>query len=104
MSDTLSGLKVDKWWHAFTAVGGAGFVAAIAVESKTIPQRDLILLSLSLFLFGVGQWINHPKQVQVVPGWKIEGHHRSPYPLGRCLELLGCLIFAVEVCRIVFTK
>ena len=104
MSNPISELKIDRWWHAFTVVGGAGFVAAIAVEPKVIHQRDLILLSLSIFLFGVGQWINHPKQVQIVPGWKIEGHHRSPYPLGLCLEFIGLIIFAIEIVRVFISK
>jgi hypothetical protein len=104
MSNPLSGLKIDHWWHAFTVTGAAGFIAAIAVEPKVIPQRDLILLSLSLFIFGVGQWINHPLQERIVPGFKITGYHRSVHPLGICLELLGCVIFAIEVYRIAFTK
>lgn len=102
MSNPLSSLKIDHWWHAFTATGAAGFIAAIAVEPKSIPQRDLILLSLSLLLFGVGQWINHPIQQSIHPRGICTGYPRRTHLLGFLLEILGCVIFAVEVFRIGF--
>jgi hypothetical protein len=100
MSDPLSGLKIEHWWHAFTIVGGAGFVASIAITSQYIHQRDLILLSMSLFLFGIGQWINHPIQQGFIGNGIITAYDRRPYPLGVALEWLGVVIFLVEVVRV----
>jgi hypothetical protein len=104
MSNPLSGLKVDHWWHAFTVVGAFGMMVALATKNNVIGPRDALMFFLSLFLFGMGQWINHPIQVTLVPAGKITGYNRRTKPLGLCLEVIGCVIFAVEVYRIAFTK
>src|SRR6266568_901609 len=104
MSNPLSGLKIDHWWHAFTVVGSAGMIACVVGKVDFIPQRQAFLFFLSLFLFGIGQWINHPIQVRLEPGIKITGYHRRSSPLGLALELLGCIFFVVEVYRLAFGK
>src|ERR1044072_5956234 len=104
MSNPLSGLKIDHWWHAFTVLGAAGIIASMTIKSNVVSNRDALLLSLGFFLFGVGQWINHPLQTRLEGSLKFTGYHRSPYPLGLVLEFLGCIIFAIEIFRIAFTK
>lgn len=102
MGDMFSGLKLEHWWHAFTVVGGAGLVAATAATIKGLPQRDAILLCLGLFLFGIGQWINHPVEERVNPmlQLKITAYHRRPGKLGRTLEAVAVVLFSVAVVRL----
>lgn len=104
MSDPLSTLKIDHWWHAFTGIGACGMVASLAADVKFIPQKDAFLLFLAFFLFGVGQWINHPRVERIIPPFKAIGYNRETSLLGFILELFGCVIFAVEIYRIVFSK
>jgi len=100
LSNPLSGLKIDHWWHAFTVVGGAGTIASIALTSPAIPQRDLILLFLSLFLFGVGQWINHPIQMGFHPMGTLTSYPRKTYFTVFALEIAAVVIFSIGVFRI----
>jgi hypothetical protein len=104
MSNPLSGLKIDHWWHAFTVVGTAGMIATLAVKTEIIAKRDAFLLLPGLFLFGVGQWINHPLQTTIAGSYKITGYHRRTCPLGLCLECIGCAIIVGEIVRIAFSK
>lgn len=102
MSNPLSGLKIDHWWHAFTVVGACGMVASLAVKDGVISQREAFLLFLSFFLFGVGQWINHPMQKTLIPGAILTSYDRHPKILGLIFEVFGSAIFALETFRIVF--
>ena len=104
MSNPLSTLKIDHWWHAFTVIGAAGLIASVAIEPKHITQRTFLLLFLSFFLFGVGQWINHPIQVALIPRGKLTGYPRTPSPLGVSLELMACVLFTVALVFILISK
>ena len=104
MSDPLPSFKVDRWWHAFTAIGATGMITSLAADVKFIPQKDALLLFLSFFLFGVGQWINHEREERIIPGFIAYRYNRRSNAFGLLLELLGCVIFSVEICRISFAK
>ena len=108
MSNPLSGLKIEHWWQAFTVTGVVGMVACFAVRFDFIPQRDAFLIFLGMFLFGVGQWINHPIQCGYYDDGRIsyttKGYHRKSMFLGVCLELLGGMIFVIEIFKVLFSK
>ncbi len=104
MSNPLSALKIDRWWHAITAVGAFGMIAFPAMKVDFISQRDSFLIFLGIFFFGVGQWINHPIQVTLTPIGKTTGYHRNSYFIGVCFELLGGVIFIKEIYPILFHK
>ncbi len=89
MSDPLARLKIEHWWHAFTVLGAAGIVASLAFDPKVISQKDALLFCFGLFLFGVGQWINHPRSQRVVPGFIVTSHHRQPSFMGVAFEVFG---------------
>ena len=104
MSNPLSGLKIDHWWQAFTVVGACGMVASLAFKDGVISQREAFLLFLSLFLFGVGQWINHPMRKTLIPGAILTGYDRHTSFLGTIFEWIGGGIFMLELWRILFAK
>jgi hypothetical protein len=100
MSDPLSRLKIEHWWHAFTVAGAAGIVASLAFNPKVVGQKDALLLSVGFFIFGVGQWINHPRNQGVIPGFIITSHHRQATLLGVCFEIVGLVAIIVATYRI----
>jgi len=104
MTNPLSGLKIEHWWHAFTILGGAGMIGALAIRSDCSLQRDPFFAFFGLFLFGVGQWINHPIKQTLISGGILTTHQRHAYPLGIVFEILGGIIFVVEAFRIIFAK
>ena len=104
MTNPLSGLKLEHWWHAFTVLGGCGMVASLAIRSDCIAQRDAFLFFLAMFLFGVGQWINHPIQQRFIPGGIITGYRRHATFTGVSLEFVGGVIFLIAIVRIAFVR
>jgi hypothetical protein len=108
MGNPMAEFKMEHWWHAFTVTGAGGMIASLAVKFDFIPQRDAFCLFLGMFLFGIGQWINHPVQANIHfdprATFTSTGHPRHCTFFGVCLELLGGLIFVVEVFRIMFHK
>lgn len=105
MSDFLSNLKIEHWWHAFTVVGGIGSVAALAIPANPVAsQRDIFLLFFSCFLFGVGSWMNHPVQNKIGMGFKITGYPRRASFLGCFFEILAALLFGLSLYRVVFFR
>jgi len=104
MSNPLSNMKIEHWWHAFTILGGAGMIGAFAFHSDRAIQRDAFFAFFGIFLFGVGQWINHPIKQTLIPGGILTAHHRHSSFLGICFELLGGIIFVAEAFRIMFAK
>jgi len=83
-------------------------VACFAFKFDFIPQRDAFLIFLGMFLFGVGQWIDHPIQcgyhVDPIVSYTTTGYHRKSTFLGVCLELLGGMIFVVEIFKVLLAK
>ena len=83
-------------------------IACLAVKFDFIPQRATFIMFLGSFLFGVGQWINHPIQCTIgqndLGTYTTKGYHRKSTILGVCLELLGGVIFVVEIYKIMVAK
>jgi hypothetical protein len=102
MSDPLSRLRIEHWWHAFTALGAAGTVAALAFDPNVISQKDALLFSFGLFLFGIGQWINHPRSQSVIPGFIVTSHHRQPSFVGAAFEIFGFVAICSSLYRMFY--
>ena len=79
-------------------------IGAFAFHSDRAIQRDAFFAFFGIFLFGVGQWINHPIKQTLIPGGILTAHHRHSSFLGICFELLGGIIFVAEAFRIMFAK
>jgi hypothetical protein len=108
MGDTLSNLKIKKWWHAITVVGAGGMVICLPIKFDFIPQRDAFMIFLGMFLFGIGQWIDHPIQsgyyVDRIVSYTTKGYHYKPSFVGVSLQLLGGMVFVIEILKILRAK
>lgn len=88
MSEVLRSLVIDNWYKAVLAIGAVVFVIALTVPLQ-VPNRVVLSAALGAVLHGLGQWINHPYQERIGPGFKIFGHTRKPSIPGVALELIG---------------
>jgi hypothetical protein len=87
----LEGLKnfaVDYWYKLLALVSVVVLVLGLTVPLQ-VPNRPVVLIAIGGFLFGLGQWINHPYQERVGPGFKIHGHPRVNHPGGVLTEIVG---------------
>lgn len=77
----LDNLKLEQWWKVLTIAGVALSIAAMAAKDK-----DFLLLSIGFFFFGLGEWINHPKNLSIGPFmgriFTVEGHPWKPSIFG----------------------
>jgi hypothetical protein len=90
MSNVLDNLPITTWYKAVTVVSAAAFLIVLA------SQRDnLTMIFGGAFLFGIGEWKNHPKkQFELRPTttgqWaKISDVPRKANWLGVLLQLAG---------------
>jgi hypothetical protein len=90
----LEGLKnfaVDYWYKLLALVSVAVLVLGLTVPLQ-VPNKPVVLIALGGFLFGLGQWINHPYQEQIGVGFKISGHPRKNHLGGVLTEIVGAAL------------
>jgi hypothetical protein len=97
MTNPLQALVVDSWYKAIIVVSVVFLLVAITVDLKGVENRTVMLLSFGAFFVGIGEWINHPLQVRVIPGAKITSHNRLPGLLGSLFDVLGFLLVCLGV-------
>jgi len=73
----------------------------MTIELRGIENKHALLLSLGLFLVGIGEWINHPFQTVLVPFGKLTGHPRKNSPLGIAFDIAGVALVAVAIYKLV---
>lgn len=102
-------LALDVWYKALVYVGGLGFLTSIFIVPKAVRAGHLVLFSLGLFFFGLGEWKNHKKHSQFIPpnaytggvAGILTGVGRAPDALGLLFDLLGILLAAIGLICIV---
>jgi len=106
--DTFKSLKLDTWYRAFVYLGGVAFLAALFVETKGITNGQLQLLSLGVFLIGIGEWKNHKTESWIKPANAYTGGPalmsakvRKPDPFGLACEVLGFVLIVLSVISII---
>ena len=98
--------ELDHWYKVLMLVGAAGVAGALVFEFHGVDNLHAQLLSLGVFLVGMGEWINHPLRTAVFqetrydPIHVVTGHPREPKRLGTLFDLLGALLIGVAIYKI----
>jgi hypothetical protein len=100
-------LKVEHWYHLFVALGATGVVVSLSIEVKGIANAHSLLFSVGLLFLGVGEWINHPQQTNLMRptinapnGGVVSGHPRFNSILSLGFDLLGLALLGVALYKI----
>jgi hypothetical protein len=94
--DFLKTFDLTHWWNKLIAVGVPIIVAALAAN-----ERGLIFIALGVIAFGLGESINHRKEIEItppnvyVPAAMITSYHRSMRPLGVVFDVAGLILIVV---------
>lgn len=107
MDKSLTGLKIEHWYHVLVVLGAAGIVAAMSFDLKGITNSHALSLFLGVLFVGLGEWINHPLQTKLMPpnvyapgGGIIRGHPRNPNLLGSLFDILGFVLVSIAIYKI----
>ena len=110
MTNPLSNLKIDYWYKAVVVLAAFLLVISLTVELIDIENTLAQLICLGVLLIGIGEWINHPLQTEIVPpntyrnaptGGVITGYNRQGSLLGICFDILGFIFIAIGVCKLI---
>jgi hypothetical protein len=69
---------------------------------KGVENCIVQLFSLGAIFIGIGEWINHPLQTRIVPGYKITSYPRVNKFGGNVFDLLGIVCIIIGIRKIFF--
>ncbi|PRG91320.1 hypothetical protein C6V04_17590 [Burkholderia multivorans] len=103
--NVFKNLTLDHWYKMLIPLSLVLFVLSITVDLLVISNASLILLSLGLFLVGIGEWINRPHQeaVNLQLDMKITLHRWKPKAWGIALDIAGATLGGIGLFGIVRT-
>lgn len=96
MIDSIRNFTIDRWYKLLALVSAGLLVVSLTVPLQ-VPNKPVVLIALGGFLFGLGQWINHPLQEQIGGGFKISGYPRRSHPGGVITEIVGTVLAACGI-------
>ncbi|KAB2910263.1 MAG: hypothetical protein F9K29_25230 [Hyphomicrobiaceae bacterium] len=96
-SGGLDNFQITTWYKAVIAASVLVLIAALAAG-----RPNVAMVALGGFLFGIGQWINHPKRIGFAPGYKITKTSREASAPGLFLEGVGILLIAWGAYRLLY--
>lgn len=88
----LSALKIDYWYKILPVVATVTLIIGLTVEVKGVSNLLVQLVSIGVIFIGIGEWINHPLQTRVGPGFKITSYNRLNTLTGNTWNLVGAVI------------
>lgn len=98
MTNPLSNLKLDYWYHVLTVLGAVFLFTSLTVKLEGIENTTVQILSLSSLFIGIGEWVNHAVLTEIVRSKRtgeIEGdlvsHPRNNTKVGITFVVLGFL-------------
>lgn len=86
----------SRHWWILAGVAGA-LVTAASAPVQFIPG---FVIGLALLLFGIGQWIDHPLQMQMGHGFTTTRYPWSPTVFGTLLSILAAILFCFGLWRL----
>ncbi len=102
MTNPLSKLSLDYWYHVVMVVSVVVFLSVGSGVLSAFPTAPTAIISLGAFFIGLGEWTNHPLQTVLVHGGVMTSHPRSPEPIGNAFDILGFCLVAFGIYRLFF--
>jgi hypothetical protein len=106
--DVFKNLVLDTWYKAFVYIGGLGFIVSLFTEVKGLTNGQTQLLTLGLFLIGIGEWKNHktvswikPPNVYTGGAALMSTKVRQPDGFGLMCDVLGVLLIFIGIISII---
>jgi hypothetical protein len=81
-------LVVNHWYKAITITSAPPFLLALSLPLN-ISNRAIAMIAAGIFLFGVGEWINHPPPMQYAFDYQMSRQPRVASFGGILMDLLG---------------
>ena len=88
--DWLKDFDLSRRWNVIIAAG-----LAITLASLAVKYREGILIGLGLFALGLGELMNHGKQMEWVNGGTLTTFHRVNRPLGLVAVAVGLVLLVI---------
>ena len=89
MDNWFKSLSLD-YWYKMLILGSLFFLfIALTVPFQGVSNAAVALMAFGLFWIGTGEWINHPLQTRIYPGFSTRRFTRRNSPLGVCFVVLG---------------
>jgi len=85
----LSTLKIDCWYKILPVIGTVTLILGLTVDIKGVSNIFVQLVSVGVVFIGIGEWINHPLQTRLVPGYKTTGYNRINTFPGNSWDIIG---------------
>lgn len=98
MDNPLAKLSLDYWYKVLIVAGAFVFLLNGGGLLPAYPTGATAMLSAGVFLWGIGEWINHPYQEVLTldpygrPTGKISGYRRNPKIIGIAFDIAGFLL------------
>ena len=99
-NNPLSNLKIDRWYKALLVLAACVLIVSLSVEMKGVQNSVVQLISLGAIFVGIGEWINHPLQQKIGPGFKIAAYPRINTFGGNLFDFAGVVLIIVGAVRI----
>jgi hypothetical protein len=100
MEHPLNTLKIDYWYKAVLVLSAVLLVLSLTVPFQGVSNSVASILSLGGVSFGLGEWVNHPLQERVGPGFKITGYPRRNTLFGNLLVVVGLGLICYGIYRL----
>ena len=103
MNNPLSKLALDYWYKVLIVAGAFVFLVNGTGLLSAYPAVPTALVSLGVFFWGIGEWINHPYQEMLSYDAygrveaTISGYPRSPKPIGILFDVFAFLLMVYGI-------
>ena len=103
MNNPLSKLTLDYWYKVLIVAGAFVFLLNGTGVLSAYPPGPTALVSLGVFFWGIGEWINYPYQEMLQYDGlgrvtaTISGYPRNPKRIGVVFDILAFVLIAIGV-------
>lgn len=110
LTELFKSLVLDTWYKALVYLGGLVLVLSLFIEVRGISNYQVQMISLGIFLFGLGEWKNHkfistikPPNVYTGPAMHMRIPVWKPDLIGIIFDLAGFSLIFLGIRSIVLS-